>query len=93
MDWDADGLADTYTEHVLDVLAERSVDVRPRLRFVEVITPADLERRTGAPGGAIYGTASHGPRAALRRPANRSPIPGLFLVGGSAHPGGGIPWC
>ncbi|KMO80001.1 phytoene desaturase family protein [Mycolicibacterium obuense] len=91
VDWDAPGLAERYAERILDVLAERGVNVRPRLRFSEVITPADLERRTGAPGGAIYGTASHGPRAALRRPANRSPIPGLFLVGGSAHPGGGIP--
>jgi phytoene desaturase len=91
MDWDEDGLAARYADRVLDVLAERGVDVRPRLRFTEIITPADLERRAGAPGGAIYGTASHGPRAALRRPANRSPVPGLFLVGGSAHPGGGIP--
>ncbi|KMO75334.1 phytoene desaturase family protein [Mycolicibacterium chlorophenolicum] len=91
VDWDADGVAARYADRVLDVLAERGVNVRPRLRFTELITPADLERRTGAPGGAIYGTASHGPRAALRRPANRSPIPGLFLVGGSAHPGGGIP--
>ncbi|WP_370332431.1 phytoene desaturase family protein [Mycolicibacterium hippocampi] len=91
VDWDAAGLRDRYASHVLDVLAGRGVDVRSRIRFAEVITPADLERRTGAPGGAIYGTASHGPRAALRRPANRSPLPGLFLVGGSAHPGGGIP--
>jgi phytoene dehydrogenase-like protein len=29
--------------------------------------------------------------AAFLRPANRSPVPGLFLVGGSAHPGGGLP--
>jgi phytoene desaturase len=91
VDWDAPGLRERYADHVLDVLAERGADVRPRIRFTETITPADLERRTGAPGGAIYGTASHGPRAALRRPANRSPIPGLYLVGGSAHPGGGIP--
>ena len=91
VDWDAAGLRERYADHVLDVLADRGVDVRPRLRFAETITPADLERRTGAPGGAIYGTASHGPRAALRRPTNRSPIPGLYLVGGSAHPGGGIP--
>lgn len=91
VDWDAPGLRERYADRVLDVLAARGVDVRPRLRFVETVTPADLERRTGAPGGAIYGTASHGPRAALRRPANRSPIPGLYLVGGSAHPGGGIP--
>ncbi|WP_308205773.1 phytoene desaturase family protein [Mycolicibacterium hodleri] len=91
VDWDAPGLRERYAEHVLDLLADRGVDVRPRIRFTETITPADLERRTGAPGGAIYGTASHGPRAALCRPANRSPIPGLYLVGGSAHPGGGIP--
>jgi phytoene desaturase len=91
VDWDAPGLREHYADHVLDVLADRGVDVRPRIRFTETITPADLQRRTGAPGGAIYGTASHGPNAALRRPANRSPIPGLYLVGGSAHPGGGIP--
>lgn len=91
VDWDAPGLRERYTRHVLEVLAGRGADVRDRIRFTETITPADLQRRTGAPGGAIYGTASHGPRAALRRPANRSPVPGLYLVGGSAHPGGGIP--
>ncbi len=76
---------------MLAVLAERGEDVRDRVRWREIRTPADLERQTDAPGGAIYGTASHGPRAALLRPANRSPVPGLYLVGGSAHPGGGLP--
>jgi phytoene dehydrogenase-like protein len=42
-------------------------------------------------GGAIYGTSSNGARAAFLRPANRSPVPGLFLAGGSSHPGGGLP--
>jgi phytoene desaturase len=91
VDWDAPGLREHYTRHVLDLLAERGADVRDRIRFAHTMTPADLERHTGAPGGTIYGTASHGPRAALRRPANRSRLPGLYLVGGSAHPGGGIP--
>lgn len=91
VDWRAPGLREDYTRRVLDVLARRGADVRDRILFSETITPADLQDRTGAPGGAIYGTASHGPRAALRRPANRSPVPGLYLVGGSAHPGGGIP--
>ena len=91
VDWDEPGLRESYGRHVLDVLARRGADVRDRILFAETITPADLQRRTGAPGGAIYGTASHGPRAALRRPPNRSPLPGLYLVGGSAHPGGGIP--
>ena len=45
-----------------------------------------------APGGAIYGTSAATARApAFLRPANRSPVPGLFLVGGSSHPGGGLP--
>jgi phytoene desaturase len=80
-----------YADHVLDVLARRGVDVRDRLLWREVITPADLEARTGAVGGAIYGTSSNGPVAAFLRPANRSPVPGLYLVGGSSHPGGGLP--
>jgi phytoene dehydrogenase-like protein len=91
VDWDAPGLAQRYADLVLEKLAERGTDVRDRIRWREVRTPADLGRATGAPGGAIYGAASHGPRAALLRPANRSPVPGLYLVGGSAHPGGGLP--
>ncbi|ULE33089.1 phytoene desaturase family protein [Mycobacterium sp. IDR2000157661] len=91
VDWDAPGMREHYTRHVLDLLALRGADIGDRIRFAETITPADLQRRTGAPGGAIYGSASHGPRAALRRPANRSRVRGLYLVGGSAHPGGGIP--
>jgi phytoene desaturase len=91
VDWDGPGLRERYADHVLATLAARGTDVRERIRVREILTPADLERRAGAPGGTIYGTASHGPRAALRRPANRSPVPGLYLVGGSAHPGGGLP--
>jgi phytoene dehydrogenase-like protein len=55
--------------------------------FREVRTPADLERATGSPGGAIYGTPGH----RLLRPPNAGPVKGLFLVGGSVHPGGGLP--
>jgi phytoene desaturase len=91
VDWDADGLADRYADRVLEVMAERGLDVRGRLLWRELRTPADLERDTGSPGGSIYGSSSNGARAAFLRPANRSPVPGLFLVGGSAHPGGGLP--
>ena len=91
VDWDAPGLAVAYADRVLAVLAARGLDVRNRLLFREIRTPADLERATGSAGGSIYGPSSNGPRAAFLRPANRSPVPGLFLVGGSAHPGGGLP--
>ncbi|MDQ0365890.1 phytoene desaturase family protein [Catenuloplanes indicus] len=87
VDWRRPGLADAYADRVLDLLAARGADVRDRLVFREVRTPADLAVSAHAPGGAIYGTANH----ALLRPANRGPVGGLHLVGGSAHPGGGLP--
>lgn len=90
-DWRAPGVAGSYADRVLALMAERGLEVRDRLLWREVRTPADLERATRAPGGAIYGTSSNGVAAAFLRPANRSPVPGLFLVGGSAHPGGGLP--
>jgi phytoene dehydrogenase-like protein len=91
VDWDEPGLADRYAADLLAVLARRGLDVRDRLRWCEVRTPADLARDTGSVGGSIYGSSSNGTRAAFLRPANASRVPGLFLVGGSAHPGGGLP--
>jgi phytoene desaturase len=90
-DWDRPGLADRYAARVLDVMAGRGLDVRERVRWCVPRTPADLARETGSPGGCIYGSSSNGARAAFLRPANASPVRGLFLVGGSAHPGGGLP--
>jgi len=91
IDWTADGVAESYADRILDVMAERGLDVRERVLWRVIRTPADLERDTRSVGGSIYGTSSNGARAAFLRPPNRSPVPGLFLVGGSSHPGGGIP--
>ncbi|GIJ61572.1 phytoene desaturase family protein [Virgisporangium aurantiacum] len=90
VDWTVPGRADAYADRILDLLAERGADVRDRVLFRAVRTPADLRDRAGAPGGTIYGTAAHG-LTGLLRPANRGPVRGLFLVGGSVHPGGGLP--
>lgn len=91
LDWDAPGLATAQAERVITALGQRGFPVRERIVLREVLTPADLQRRTGAPGGAIYGSALHGRLGSFRRPANTTSVRGLYLVGGSAHPGGGLP--
>ncbi len=91
IDWDAPGLAQDYADRILGILARRGYDLTHRILWRKVRTPADLERETASPGGSIYGSSSNGARAAFLRPSNRSVIDRLFLVGGSAHPGGGLP--
>lgn len=80
-----------YGNLVLDRLAANGVDLRQRIEFVHAMTPSIIAERYRSPGGAIYGTSSNGRRAAFVRPGNRGAREGLYLVGGSSHPGGGLP--
>jgi 1-hydroxycarotenoid 3,4-desaturase len=54
-------------------------------------TPADFHRLFPGTGGALYGQATHGWRASFSRCGSRSRMPGLYLAGGSVHPGPGVP--
>jgi 1-hydroxycarotenoid 3,4-desaturase len=56
-----------------------------------ITTPTDFERLFPGTGGALYGPASHGWRASFNRPGTRARLRGLYLAGGSTHPGPGVP--
>jgi 1-hydroxycarotenoid 3,4-desaturase len=74
-----------------DRLAQCGLQVQRRREAMVTTTPADFERLFPATGGALYGPVTHGWRATFRRPGARSRIPGLYLAGGSVHPGPGVP--
>ncbi len=57
-----------------------------------VLTPVDIESMTGSEHGSLYGPASNSRMSAFRRHPNRFPgLSGLYVCGGSTHPGGGMP--
>jgi phytoene desaturase len=89
MDWDLQ--KEEYGKKIINKLDALGLRVTERLDYCEFRSPADIERQFNAPGGSIYGTSSNGARSAFLRAKNKSPIENLFCVGGSAHPGGGLP--
>ena len=91
LDWEAE--KERYGAIVLRRLEVSGMSgLTAGIRLKEIITPADFASRYHAYRGSLYGTSSNGRMAAFLRPPNRLPeFDNLFFVGGSSHPGGGIP--
>jgi phytoene dehydrogenase-like protein len=67
-------------------------DLEDRIVFESALTPQDIHDRYRVLNGAIYGLASHGKWTGAFKPANLSrDLAGLYLAGGAAHPGPGMP--
>ncbi len=83
-----------YREVILDKLETTGgmPDIRQRIVNEQSLTPEGILKRYRVLHGAIYGLASHGTYTGAFKPANRSKeIHGLYLAGGAAHPGPGMP--
>jgi 1-hydroxycarotenoid 3,4-desaturase len=65
------------------------MDTAPSL--LQTTSPNCFNNLFPGTGGALYGRASHGWRASFQRPGVRTKMPGLYLAGGSVHPGPGVP--
>lgn len=69
-------------------------DLEPLIEEEWIMTPPVIQTKTGSHLGSLYGTSSNSKMAAFMRHPNFSHrIDNLFFVGGSVHPGGGIPLC
>ena len=91
-DWQA--MLPSYRRIILDKLARTAgmPDLERRIVFERALTPQDIHERYRVLNGAIYGLASHGRVLGAFKPGNRSRhVRGLYLAGGAAHPGPGMP--
>ena len=67
-------------------------DLRSAIETERTWTPPGIQEDTGSYLGALYGTSSNSKFAAFFRHRNESKqFKNLFFVGGSVHPGGGVP--
>lgn len=83
-----------YRRTILDKLKRTAgmEDIESRIVVESHLTPQDIHDRYKVLDGAIYGLASHGRFTGAFKPGNRSrAVKGLYLAGGAAHPGPGMP--
>lgn len=82
-----------YKNFLIGELEKRGLDnLEQHIKYSETITPVDFYQQYRSNRGSIYGISSNSRLSAFLRPRNKSrSVDGLYLVGGSTHPGGGIP--
>jgi 1-hydroxycarotenoid 3,4-desaturase len=85
------GVLHACTQATFGLLERCGLHVDRTTAAEAVTTPAQFNALFPATGGALYGQAVHGSMATFKRPGSRTKLPGLYLAGGSAHPGAGVP--
>ncbi|MFD5032665.1 phytoene desaturase family protein [Streptomyces sp. NPDC058405] len=91
VDWFDGALRERYADVLVAAAGAAVPELGRRLIWREVRTPADTAAQTGAEGGSVPAPALAGLEGRLLRPANSTRLAGLYLAGGWAHPGGGLP--
>ena len=83
--------AELCRETTFETLARMGLRFESLPGTAALTAPEDFHRMFPGSDGSLYGLSPHGLTAAFRRPRARTEMPGLYLCGGGAHPGAGIP--
>ncbi|MDI1315842.1 1-hydroxycarotenoid 3,4-desaturase CrtD [Flavobacterium sp.] len=90
-DWDC-MVADARKNILRKISKNLGVAIESLILFEEHLTPQLIQDKTYSFKGSLYGTSSNSRFAAFFRHKNfSSQYKNLYFVGGSVHPGGGIP--
>ncbi|EHH19281.1 hypothetical protein EGK_19960 [Macaca mulatta] len=86
---------DAYADRVFDCIEVYAPGFKDSVVGRDILTPPDLERIFGLPGGNIFHCAMSLDQLYFARPVPlhsgyRCPLQGLYLCGSGAHPGGGV---
>ncbi|KOU40016.1 phytoene desaturase family protein [Streptomyces sp. WM6378] len=90
VDWTDEALVQRYADELITAAARAVPELRERLLWHESRTPVHIAEATGAGGGSVPAPSLAAAEAALLHPSNTTALPGLYLAGGWAHPGGGL---
>jgi phytoene dehydrogenase-like protein len=90
-----DEVKEDFGDRCVAALAQYAPNVPGAVLHRQVVSPLDLERTFGLTGGNIFQGAMTLGQLFMLRPVpgwadHRTPIPGLYLCGAAAHPGGGV---
>ena len=86
-----DSEIETCETHSFSTLARYGLTIQRSPQTTQRTTPAEFHRLFPGSGGALYGMATHGWMSAFARSGAKTAIQGLYLAGGSVHPGPGVP--
>lgn len=84
---------DSARKRIIEKINSRlETDIENKIIGERILTPLDIQNKTGSYRGSIYGISSNNRNAAFLRQPNKSrSYKNLYFCGGSAHPGGGVP--